>query len=253
MVVKAVIFDRLTALIRERTSEQVLAMILRPAHPEIKAAAFAHAQEASRAWWRAHAKDLPRGERWSAEIRLFCLQAALDDLHLPGDTEDDLQRLDQCWDAFRIEGLYAGVHPCLTALSALHLSLGVLAQSLRSSIEIRAELERLGIARHFEAIISVEDLDWDKPDPRTFQTVAEKLKAPPNETLFIGGDYEVDALGARSAGMTPVLVDRKGVQQTHTDVTRIPNLAALPSLIASMQHAVVPSPPSSGDPSALGP
>jgi FMN phosphatase YigB (HAD superfamily) len=48
--------------------------------------------------------------------------------------------------------------------------------------------------------------------------------------VHVGDLYEVDVVGARSAGLEAVLVDVADLS-THRDVTRIHSLAELPALI----------------------
>jgi putative hydrolase of the HAD superfamily len=234
MGLQAVLFDRGGTLVHERPGERVLYEILHPSHPSITSADLERAEATSKAFWREHHSGLPRGHRWNPDIRRACLKASLDALHLEGDTDDDLHRLDDYWDAIRIEGLYAGVHPCLSGLSAEKVPLGVLAQTLRTSNEVRAELERLGIARHFQLILSVEDLPWDKPDPRVFHEACQRLGSPPAEVLFVGDDPEMDGRGATSAGLSVVLVDRKGTLGG-SEFPTIPNLAQLPGYVSTLK------------------
>ncbi|MDE1821834.1 MAG: HAD family hydrolase [Euryarchaeota archaeon] len=235
-MIKAVVFDRGGTLIRERSGEEVLYEILNPMGFHLTPVLLNKAEEASRAHWREKYQSLPRGQRWTHEIRRDCLEEALKTLALPGDEEtqqDLLRRLDEYWDAFRILGLYAGVRPCLGALAAERIPLGVLGQTLRSSIEVRAELERLGVGRYFRTVVSVEDTEWDKPDPRLFKLVAEKLGLPSGEVLFVGDDYERDAGGARAAGMVPLIVDRHDAVHVN-DVTVVRSLAQIPGVLPSL-------------------
>lgn len=232
-MLKAVVFDRGGTLVRERPGEQVLHEILNPLGFHISPQDLARAEEASRDRWKGQYGSLPRGQRWNLDIRRDCLKAALESLKLPGDQDDLLIRLDTFWDSIRILGTYAGVRPCLSALAGSRIPMGVLAQTLRSSIEVRAELERLGVGRYFKAVLSVEDTPWDKPDPRTFQAIAERMGVSPSEVLFVGDDPEKDVEGARKAGMTPVLVVRRE-NATFEGVTVVQHLAQLPSLLPTL-------------------
>ena len=232
-MIRAVIFDRAGTLVRERPGEEVLREILHPMGYERPAETYKKAETASRRRWREKYQGLPRGHRWSREVRRDCLQAALEVLALPGDQEELLARLDEQWDALRVHGLYGGVLPCLGALAASRIPMGVLAQTLRSSLEVRAELERLGVGRYFGAILSVEDTEWDKPDPKLFRAVADRLERPVSEVLFVGDDLAKDIVGARSAGMFAVLVDRHGAT-TAAGVTSVTTLAQIPALLNTL-------------------
>jgi putative hydrolase of the HAD superfamily len=72
-------------------------------------------------------------------------------------------------------------------------------------------LGRLGIARRFE-VIGVSHLEGcEKPDPRLFRRVLERLGARPDEALHVGDVPELDLAGAEGAGIAGRLVDRRGV------------------------------------------
>ena len=47
-----------------------------------------------------------------------------------------------------------------------------------------------------------------KPSPDFFHYAITSLKANPQKTVFIGDSYTSDYLGAKGAGLTPILVDK---------------------------------------------
>jgi len=49
-----------------------------------------------------------------------------------------------------------------------------------------------------------------KPDPAIFQHALNQLSlsAKTDQILYLGNEYRADVLGARAAGLTPVLIDR---------------------------------------------
>lgn len=236
--VRAVVFDRGGTLVRERPAEDVLNEILHPLGVPLTRDRLVEAEKASRERWQVFYASRPRGQRWNKEIRRDCMGAALDVLRLPGDRSDLLERLDQYWDAMRSLGLYAGVQPCLTALSSQRVPMGVLGQTLRNSIEIRAELERFGVARHFSHVVASEDTPWDKPDAQLFHHVALLLGFPPEQILYVGDDVKRDIQGAHGAGMKALLIDRKGAMDAIPDeVSTIKALTEVPGLLASARVA----------------
>jgi 2-haloalkanoic acid dehalogenase type II len=72
-----------------------------------------------------------------------------------------------------------------------------------------ADLERVGIHRHFDHHISARNTGAAKPDPRIFQAAAERLGVPPENILHIGDDAELDVVGAREAGMRTAWINRQ--------------------------------------------
>lgn len=241
-MVTAVVFDR-GALVKERTGEEVLYEILHPLGLGVSKEALTKAQAASRAYWGENYKGKPKGERWNRTIRRECLSAALFSLGVKQEGEEVLDRLDEFWDAFRLQDLQTGARPCLAALAGARLPMGLLAQSLRNSTEIRSEMERLGIGRYFFLVLSAEEAPWDKPDPRLYDLMAQRMQCIPTEIVLVGTNFETDAEGARTAGMTPVLIDRKGTGPKD-GVAVLHSLIELPGFVSNLAQA-----PPAGDPS----
>nr|WP_221440320.1 HAD family hydrolase [Rhodanobacter sp. MP1X3] len=73
-----------------------------------------------------------------------------------------------------------------------------------------ADLERVGIHRHFHHHISARNTGAAKPDPRIFLAAAECLGVAPENILHIGDDVELDVVGARDAGMRTAWINRHG-------------------------------------------
>lgn len=95
---------------------------------------------------------------------------------------------------------YADVHPALSRL-ARRFPLVALTNG-------NADLEAIGLRRHFAAVFAAAGLGVAKPDPRAFQAVCERLSLQPAEIAHAGDHPQHDVAGARAAGMTAVWVDR---------------------------------------------
>ena len=74
------------------------------------------------------------------------------------------------------------------------VSNGERGQSLR-------KVERLGMGRHFVAVLTPEDTGKPKPDPSIFLAALALLGLEPADCLMIGDNHEVDIVPARSLGM----------------------------------------------------
>jgi putative hydrolase of the HAD superfamily len=61
---------------------------------------------------------------------------------------------------------------------------------------------------YFDTIISSVEARAMKPDPRIFRIATRRLGVDAADAWHIGDNYWADVLGARAAGITPVLVDR---------------------------------------------
>jgi putative hydrolase of the HAD superfamily len=98
----------------------------------------------------------------------------------------------------------------LEALLALLDRSGVRAGVL-SDYPAEAKLRALGLGGMFAPILCSLDPDIDalKPDPKGFLKACEHWRLTPSEVLMVGDRADVDATGARAAGMACVILDRR--------------------------------------------
>lgn len=85
--------------------------------------------------------------------------------------------------------------------------------------------EKLGIGSYFSTIVASETVGVEKPDPAIFHLAADRLSLSTQEQmiLYVGNDYGLDVMGARAAGLTPVLIDRYALYP-HADCPRFASL-----------------------------
>jgi len=98
-------------------------------------------------------------------------------------------------------------------------------------------IEQLGISEHFSCVVASEAVGVEKPDPAIFQlAVAElSLRVPEQTVLYVGNEYRADVLGARAAGLTPVLIDRYALFP-HADCQRFASLDELVEAMTSTEN-----------------
>jgi putative hydrolase of the HAD superfamily len=70
----------------------------------------------------------------------------------------------------------------------------------------RAELARHGLLDNVDATVFCVDVGWRKPHRAPFDRALALLNVAPDEALFVGDDYRWDVVGARNAGVRPVLL-----------------------------------------------
>ena len=92
----------------------------------------------------------------------------------------------------------------LGALKARGLILGVVSNS---DGRIQSALEQAGLASYFDLFIDSFDVGIEKPDPRIFRMATERTSVAPEEAVYVGDLYSIDVVGARNAGLIPVLYD----------------------------------------------
>ena len=77
-----------------------------------------------------------------------------------------------------------------------------------SPISQRRKLESTGILNMFELSVVSGEVGIDKPDPRIFDVMCERMKVKPEDCLYIGDNYVNDVLGARNAGWNAIYLNR---------------------------------------------
>lgn len=92
-------------------------------------------------------------------------------------------------------------------------------------------LEQAGLSEYFEVIVDSGVYGIEKPDPRIFLHACEQLGVAPEQALYVGDIYEIDVLGARSAGLTPVLIMQHGDDEYDCNVVR-----SIPELIGFLSN-----------------
>ncbi|MGW8552025.1 HAD family hydrolase [Streptomyces tubercidicus] len=103
-------------------------------------------------------------------------------------------------------------------------------------------LAALGIRTHFEAVFCADELGHAKPAAEAFKAVCQALGLNPGEVVHIGDKLDIDALGARDAGLTAVWLDRAGTgEEPPTGVHQIVSPAELPELLRGVIGFGAPS------------
>jgi len=88
-------------------------------------------------------------------------------------------------------------------------------------------LQRAGLSGFFQKVIDSGLAGCEKPDPRIFRAALELMATRPEQSLYVGDIYAIDARGASLAGMSSLLLDPNGVYDGW-DVARIAALSELP-------------------------
>jgi putative hydrolase of the HAD superfamily len=117
----------------------------------------------------------------------------------------------------------AGVRPALAALRNHGLTLVVVSNANGT---LRQHMARIGLAADVDIVIDSCDEGVEKPDPRLFEIALARAGARPETTIHVGDLYQVDVVGARAAGVRPVLLDETGLHPD-VDCDRVSSLAEL--------------------------
>lgn len=92
---------------------------------------------------------------------------------------------------------------------------------------IRNLFERLDLAYLVDHIMDSAKEGIEKPDPRLFDQALRQAGAIASNTIHVGDMYHIDVVGARAAGISPILVDEANLYQD-ADCPRIRSIAELP-------------------------
>jgi HAD superfamily hydrolase (TIGR01549 family) len=121
------------------------------------------------------------------------------------------------------EDVMEGVRPSLARLRAGGLRLAAVSNANGT---LQVLFDRLGFTPAFDVILDSQVEGVEKPDPRLFRLALERLGEPAEAALHVGDFYNVDVVGARAAGIRPILVDEAGLYP-EADCPRVQSLAEL--------------------------
>jgi HAD superfamily hydrolase (TIGR01509 family) len=122
---------------------------------------------------------------------------------------------------------FAEAPATLGTLRARGLRLGVVSNS---DGRAAAVLHAAGLAPAFDVVVDSHREGVEKPDPEIFRRALARLGAPAEGSVFVGDIVSIDVVGARNAGLRPILLDGAGA---YTDVA-VERIAALDELLARL-------------------
>ena len=101
--------------------------------------------------------------------------------------------------------LFDDVLPVLKQLKQKGLILGLISNI---DSDITPLLDKLGLTPLLQVVVTSQGNGYHKPQPQIFRQAATQASVEPEESMYIGDQYQVDVLGAEEAGMQGVLLDR---------------------------------------------
>ena len=125
--------------------------------------------------------------------------------------------------------LYEDVLPTLDQLRQMDLKLGIISNW---DTPLHAMVEELGLAPYFDVVVASHDqrVRSAKPDAAIFEYALNAVEVSPGEAVHVGDSFEADIMGAHTAGIRAILLDRDGTQTGQWEET-IQTLHALPDLL----------------------
>jgi putative hydrolase of the HAD superfamily len=101
-----------------------------------------------------------------------------------------------------------GIEDLLMRLKGRGVGMGVFTNSFQGNAKII--LERHGLAHYFEMIADGADVQAFKPMTQAFEYMTKRMDALSSSCLYVGDEYYSDVVGATSAGMSAVWINRRG-------------------------------------------
>jgi putative hydrolase of the HAD superfamily len=138
--------------------------------------------------------------------------------------------------------LFADTVPCLEWLNAAGVRIAVITNA--SGPYQRVKLADLGVAAFIDEVVIAGELGAAKPDPVIFHTACRRLGLEPGQVAHVGDRMDLDAIGARDAGMAGVWLNRSGGERADdgvlpAGVTMVNSLLRLPELLVCELDLVV--------------
>ncbi len=128
-------------------------------------------------------------------------------LSIQGDLDRLTDELSACF--ANVEMVYrcpaAGCH-VLAELRARGYRLGLLSNRDKAE-RLHELLAQMELGPYFDLVLASGEVGIRKPDPGIFRAALERLGASAERAFYVGDNYWADVVGARQAGVTPVLLD----------------------------------------------
>ncbi|MGI8608173.1 MAG: HAD family hydrolase [Candidatus Dormibacteria bacterium] len=176
---------------------------------------FESSMEAATAFWHEYNDLVLRGLGLPAEQRMSASEAVSTKAWSA-----------ESWEAFP---------DAISALEALR-EMGVRMAIVSNFVDtLPAVCDRNGITHFFEVVVASVDAGAMKPDPRIWTMALRRMGVQPADAWHIGDNYWADVMGARAAGLTPVLVDREGLVP-NPDCVRVGGLTELVALVRRLEE-----------------
>jgi 2-haloalkanoic acid dehalogenase type II len=203
-----VFFDLGETIINLRDTIGVLAALIQASYPTI----VPRGQEIAKAWFLGLASAVPRAPTAQFESQYDVGRRILSGLFREnGLVVDDLiagRMLRDAWGRWQDGArLCEGVTKEWLREIGL-LSSGVGAVTDGDDEDVRRLLEKIGLTKYFNSVVTSESVKAYKPNSIVYRTALASLGAEPRDSVFVS-DSLVDLEGARAVGMAAVWFNRE--------------------------------------------
>jgi len=120
--------------------------------------------------------------------------------------------------------LFDDALPTLKTLKERKFILGLLTNLNK---DMNSLCRELGLEPYLDFVVTPGQVGADKPEPSIFLAALQRAEVNASEAVHVGDQYNLDVLGARRVGITPVLIDRYDLYPEVSDCHRIHRLTEL--------------------------
>ena len=124
--------------------------------------------------------------------------------------------------------LFDDVLSTLETLKQQKLILGLLTNATKETISLH---RHLGLEPYLDFVVTSDEVGADKPKPPIFLEALDRAGVSAAEAIHVGDQYELDVVGARGAGISPILIDRYDIYPDVSDCLRIHRLTELAEIL----------------------
>lgn len=120
--------------------------------------------------------------------------------------------------------LFDDVLSTLEILKGQKLILGLLTNAEKDVVSV---CDKLGLNAYLDFSVTSGEVGSEKPKPAIFLAALERAGVEASEAIHVGDQYNIDVVGARGVGITPILIDRYDIFPEIDDCPRIHGLNEL--------------------------
>ncbi len=129
--------------------------------------------------------------------------------------------------------LFDDVKPALRELKRRGLVTAIISNMPQPMLPM---IQKLGLSELIDFAVTPLDVDGKcKPEAPIFLEALRHAQVKPEQAMYVGDEYFVDGKGARSVGITPVILDRYQLFESLEGYLRIVSLNDLPALLDSLE------------------
>ncbi len=193
--------EQIAAFVREAAGHDVAHERLAAAMPDLRHFLSLHDQPFGSLWASAHKLEHAWQSYYATALRAAGVEAAWEELLAAGARIDAWYMHPDRWEVF------ADVVPVLEEAHRRGLQQGIISDWGPDLLPL---LHQLDLTRRLDFVIASAVTGYAKPSAEIFRHALARAQLPPEQCLYVGDTYVQDVLGARAAGLHPVLIDREG-------------------------------------------